>query len=164
MMDQQKYCAAAMTLAKALVDLDKAAPGDNSVLPTPTIFTYTPRSDPFDESHFIPEIPLHIAQQIMTRADFTQAYDHLNFFTIDARSMIRADSVPMMNAFRQICGTEGFAEHLEATMKRIADIESLGRTRELVAKDLGAGQKFYEIVKQSNGMQISVKHKDKGKD
>lgn len=164
MITDQKYCAAAMTLAKALVDLDKAGPEDDSILPAPTIFTYTPQPDPFDESHLIPEIPLHIAQQIMTRADFIQAYDHLNFFTIDARSMIRADSVPMMNAFRQICETEGFAEHLEATMDRISAIESLGRTRELVAKDLGVGGKFYEIMKQGNGMKISVKDRDKDKD
>lgn len=42
----------------------------------------------------------------------------------------------MMNAFREICAEEGFDEYLEATLDRISDIESLGRTRELTIKDL----------------------------
>ena len=48
----------------------------------------------------------------------------------------------MMNAFREICGEPGFAEFLEATLKRIGDIESLGRTRELTIKDLWEGGKY----------------------
>ena len=84
----------------------------------------------------MPEIPLHKARQIMTRADFIQSYDHINIFTIDSRAMVRADSVPMQNAFREICSEEGFEEHLQATLDRISAIESLGRTREIVAKDL----------------------------
>ena len=46
----------------------------------------------------------------MTRADFIQLYDHDNIFTIDSRAMVRADSVPMMNAFREICAEPGFAD------------------------------------------------------
>ena len=88
------------------------------------------------KGHVLPEIPLHEARQIMTRADFIQMYDHVNVFTIDSRAMVRADSVPMQNAFREICGQPGFDEHLEATLDRITAIESLGRTREIVAKDL----------------------------
>ena len=42
----------------------------------------------------------------------------------------------MMNAFREVCNEEGFDEYLEATLNRISDIESLGRTRELTIKDL----------------------------
>ena len=118
-MDQQKYCSAAMVLAKALVDLEKSQA------------TYHP-----EKGHMLPEISLHEARQIMTRADFIQGYDHINIFTIDSRAMVRADSVPMQNAFREICSEEGFAEHLEATLDRISAIESLGRTREVVAKDL----------------------------
>ena len=72
----------------------------------------------------------------MTRADFIQDYDSINVFTIDSNAMVRADSVPMMNAFRDVCGRDGFDEHLEATLVRIGDIESLGRTRELTIKDL----------------------------
>lgn len=48
----------------------------------------------------------------------------------------------MQRAFRGICGEEGFDEHLEGTLQRIADIESLGRTRELVMKDLVQGGKY----------------------
>lgn len=119
-MDQQKYASAAMVLAKALVDREKDMDA-----------TYDAST-----GHILPQIPLHEARQIMTRADFIQGYDHDNLFTIDSKAMVRADSVPMMNAFRKICGEEGFEEHLEATLERINAIESLGRTRELTIKDL----------------------------
>ena len=121
-MDQQKYAAAAMVLAKALVDQEKEA-GSNS-----------------DKPYLLPQIPLHKAREIMTRADFIKSYDHINVFTIDAQAMVRADSVPMQRAFRQICSEPGFEAHLEATLDRISAIESLGRTREVVAKDLIAGK------------------------
>lgn len=48
----------------------------------------------------------------------------------------------MMNAFREICAEEGFDEYLEATLDRISDIESLGRTRELTIKDLWNNGKY----------------------
>ncbi|KAF7940097.1 uncharacterized protein EAE98_000224 [Botrytis deweyae] len=124
-MDQQKYASAAMVLAQALVAAEKDTP------------TYID-----DGSHNIPEIPLHKARQIMTRADFIQQYDHVNLFTITSKAMVRADSVPMQQAFRSICAEEGFEKHLEATLQRINDIESLGRTREIVAKDLVLGGKY----------------------
>jgi hypothetical protein len=83
----------------------------------------------------------------MTRADFIKSYDHINLFTITSDAMVRADSVPMQRAFRVICGEEGFDEHLEKTLQRISDIESLGRTRELVAKDLVLGGKYKILLK-----------------
>ena len=159
-MDQQKFCAAAMTLAKALVDLDRANRDNQAALPAPLIQAYENTTRQLDELHIMPEIPLHIAQQIMTRADFAQSYDHLNLFTIDALSMVRADSVPMMNAFRDICNTEGFAKHLEAAMDRVAAIESLDRTRELVAKDLGNGSKLYEVIKTNKGFIMAIRGKE----
>lgn len=125
-MDQQKYASAAMVLAKALVDKEKEME-----------VTYDK-----EKGHILPEIPLHEARQIMTRADFIQSYDHINIFTIDSHSMVRADSVPMQNAFREVCSKEGFEEHLEATLERISAIESLGRTRELTIKDLWNGGKY----------------------
>ena len=100
-----------------------------------------------DGSHKIPAIPLHKARQIMTRADFIQSYDHVNLFTITSNAFVRADSVPMQRAFRTICSEEGFQEHLEATLDRIAAIESLGRTREIVAKDLVQGGKYRFLLK-----------------
>lgn len=59
-MDQQKYASAAMVLAKALVDLEKEMEQ-----------TYDP-----EQGHILPEIPLHKARQIMTRADFIQVRIH----------------------------------------------------------------------------------------
>ncbi len=123
-MDQQKYASAAMVLAKALVDKENESGGGYDA----------------EHRHKLPQIPLHEAREIMTRADFIQSYDHMNIFTIDSQAMVRADSVPMMNAFRQICSQEGFEKHLEATLDRISAIESLGRTREIVAKDLISGK------------------------
>jgi hypothetical protein len=78
----------------------------------------------------------------MTRSDFIRSYDHINLFTITPSAQVRADSVPMQRAFRMICSEPGFREHLQATLDRISDIESLGRTREIVAKDLVHGGKY----------------------
>lgn len=124
-----------MVLAKALVERQKEM------------------EKPYDpkKGHILPQIPLHEARQIMTRADFIKNYDHINIFTIDSKAMVRADSVPMQNAFREICGEEGFNEHLYATLERISAIESLGRTRELVAKDLVGAGKYDISVRDGKG-------------
>ncbi len=149
-MDQQKYASAAMVLAKALVDQEKAQGSQ-----------YDPET-----GRILPQIPLHKARQIMTRADFIKDYDHINIFTIDAQAMVRADSVPMLNAFREICSEEGFEEHLQGTLDRISAIESLGRTREIVAKDLI--ENIYQIQgrpDKGEGLRVSIKAKeDEGKD
>lgn len=79
----------------------------------------------------------------------------MNLFTITSNATMRASSVPMYRAFREICSQAGFREHLEATNDRISAIESLGRTRELVAKDLVLGGK-YEISKESEGKGTKV--------
>ena len=108
--EQQKFCAAAIVLARALVIREKENADPNGVLP---------------------EIPLHEARQIITRADFVRPFDHINVIHIDAWGMVRADSVPMQNAFREICNEEGFEEHLKATLNRLDELESLARTREV---------------------------------
>lgn len=128
-MDQQKYASAAMVLAQALVDMEEDQP------------TYSE-----EQGHKLPQLPLHKARQVMTRADFIKDYDHINVFTITSSAMVRADSVPMQRAFREICSEPGFREYLDDTLQRINDIESLGRTRELVAKDLVLGGKY--IIKK----------------
>ena len=92
--------------------------------------------------HVLPTFPFHKAQEIQTRCDFMRQLDSLNLFSITSYADVRASSVPMHRAFREICAEEGFREHLEATMQRINDIESLGRTRELVAKDLVLGGEY----------------------
>ncbi len=75
--------------------------------------------------------------------------------------MVRADSIPMQNAFRQICSEPGFEEHLQATLDRISAIESLGRTRELVAKDLVDGK--YKIRNSSaKGHEVIVEFESPG--
>jgi hypothetical protein len=58
----------------------------------------------------------------------------------------------MMNAFREICAEEGFDDYLEATLNRISDIESLGRTRELTIKDLWDGGKYRVSMEPGKGM------------
>lgn len=114
--EQQKYCAAAIILARALVLREMNA------------------SDP--EQFTLPEIPLHEARQIITRADFVHPFDHINVIHIDAYGMVRADSVPMQNAFREIVQQEGFEAHLKATLNRLDELESLARTREVAYRDV----------------------------
>ncbi|KAF1835286.1 hypothetical protein BDW02DRAFT_646984 [Decorospora gaudefroyi] len=113
--EQQKYCAAAIVLARALVlrEQDRSELGQ-----------YT-----------LPEIPLHEARQIITRADFVHPFDHINVVHIDAHGMVRADSVPMQNAFREVVQQPGFEEHLKATLNRLDELESLARTREVAMRD-----------------------------
>ncbi|KAF6805898.1 hypothetical protein CSOJ01_09194 [Colletotrichum sojae] len=146
-MDQQKWAAGAMVLAQALVDKEE----DMDSL-------YDP-----EKGHLLPSFPMHKAQQIMTRADFIRNMDRLNLFSIAADAEVRASSVPMHRALQEICGEEGFREHLEKTIQRIGDIESLGRTRELVAKDLVLGGK-YEILREGkNGVVVKlVEGEDRG--
>jgi hypothetical protein len=72
----------------------------------------------------------------MTRADLLERLDQANVVAIDTQSNVRASSVAMMRAFREICAEEGFEEMLENVLSRIAEVESLGRTREVEFKDL----------------------------
>jgi hypothetical protein len=127
-----------MVLALALVDREREMD-----------LTYDPH-----EGHVLPSFPMHKAQEIMTRADFIRQLDSLNLFSITSAANVRASSVPMHRAFREICAEPGFREHLARTIKRVADIESLGRTREIVAKDLVLGGK-YAIEKE--GKEVVVR-------
>lgn len=123
-MESGKFSTSAMLLMKALVDMDKK---QDAI-----------KDDPcFD--HKLPQIDLWTARRVMTRPDYIQVYDNLNIFTIDSDSYVRADSVPMMMAFREIAKMDKFEELLNETLDRVSAIESLGRTRELVAKDLVLG-------------------------
>ncbi|KAI1851397.1 hypothetical protein JX266_003472 [Neoarthrinium moseri] len=143
-MDQQKWAAASMVLAQALVDKEEEM------------------DKTYDDvtGHVLPSYPMHKAQQIMTRSDFIRELDRLNLFTITSKAQVRASSVPMHRAFQEICAEEGFRQFLEDTNERIAAIESLGRTRELVAKDLVLGGQ-YEISKGWGGMiKVNLKEKE----
>jgi hypothetical protein len=88
-----------------------------------------------NEEYKLPEIPLHESRQIITRADYIAGFDHINVIHIDANGMVRADSVPMQNAFREICLQDGFEEHLRATLNRLDELESLSRTREVAFRE-----------------------------
>lgn len=137
-----------MTLALALVDKEQAMET-----------TYHAAM-----GHILPAFAMHEAQQIMTRADFVRELDRLNLFAITSAARVRASSVPMHRAFRDICAQPGFRAHLDATLERINAIESLGRTRELVAKDLVHGA-TYEIVKAgTRGERVEVALKEKQED
>ncbi|KAI4597720.1 hypothetical protein KJ359_003995 [Pestalotiopsis sp. 9143b] len=147
-MDQQKWAAAAMVLAQALVD----------------------KEDDMDKTyddvtgHMLPWFPMHKAQQIMTRSDFIRDLDRLNLYTITSTAQVRASSVPMHRAFKEICAEPGFRQFLDDTNERIAAIESLGRTRELVAKDLVLGGK-YEISQGWTGkVNVVLKEKEEKSD
>src|SRR6202035_4489422 len=88
------------------------------------------------QNHDIPTIPQHLCRRIMTRADLLERLDQCNVIAIDTKSNVRASSVPMMRAFREICSEEGFDQMLENVLERISEVESLGRTREVEFKDL----------------------------
>lgn len=134
-MESGKFSTSAMMLMREFVEMDRRRL--NSLLAKDV-------PDPKDEKkdHQLPELPLWRARQIMTRADYIQQYDNLNIFTIDSESRVRADSVPMMRAFHEIASQPRFDELLNETIERVAAIESLGRTREIVAKDLTLGGKY----------------------
>lgn len=108
----------------------------------------------------LPTYPFHKAQEIMTRCDFIRTLDSLNLFTITSQADVRASSVPMHRALQEICAEPGFDQFLEDTIDRIAAIESLGRTRELVAKDL-VWDGEYQIKNGRDGITVRLK---KGKD
>jgi hypothetical protein len=101
--------------------------------------------------HILPEFPLHRARFIMTRSDFIRQHHELSIFAIDSHAMVRADSVPMQRAFNEICAEPGFEKFLEATLDRISDIESLGRTKELTFKDLWEGGKYRLTTRNRKG-------------
>src|SRR5271155_994966 len=88
------------------------------------------------EDHDIPSLPQHLSRRIMTRADLLERLDQCNVIAIDTRSNVRASSVPMMRAFREICGQDYFDAMLQNVLDRISEVESLGRTREVEFKDL----------------------------
>lgn len=102
--------------------------------------------------HILPEIPLHRARFIMTRSDFIRQHHELPIFAIDSHAMVRADSVPMQRAFNEICAEPGFEKFLNATLDRIGDIESLGRTKELTFKDLWEGGKYRVTSRDAKGV------------
>ncbi|RCK59050.1 hypothetical protein Cantr_07097 [Candida viswanathii] len=141
-MESGKFSSSAMLLMREFVEMDRNRM--NTLITNSKVKTH-------EEDHVLPELPLWRARQIMTRPDYIQRYDNLNIFTIDSESRVRADSVPMMRAFHEIASQPHFDQLLEDTTDRVADIEALGRTREIVMKDLNLGS-HYEMFKNRDGV------------
>ncbi|CDK24181.1 unnamed protein product [Kuraishia capsulata CBS 1993] len=141
-MESGKFSTSAMLLMRELVEMDRQRVANQKASEK--------ANDGLEHGeHVLPEVPLWRARQIMTRSDYIQSYDNLNIFTIDSHSRVRADSVPMMRAFHEIASQPGFDDLLNETISRVADIESLGRTREVIAKDLMLGG-HYRVEKKRN--------------
>ena len=144
-MESGKFSSSAMLLMREFVEMDRQKSN-------PLLINLSSSEEinvPQLKNHRLPELPLWRARQIMTRPDYIQRFDNLNIFTIDSESRVRADSVPMMRAFHEIASQPHFDQLLEDTIDRVADIEALGRTRELVLKDLQLGS-HYEMLKKKH--------------
>lgn len=92
------------------------------------------------------------ARQVMTRPDYLTQLDQMNIIQVNRHHEIRADSMPLLRAFRRIAQEPGYEDKLERVMDRVAAIESLGRTRELLWKEQGEKGKFL------------IKHDHKGRE
>lgn len=131
-MEFGKFSTSAMLLMREFVEMDRQRM---------TLLTKA-QDAKGQKNHQLPELPLWRCRQIMTRPDYIQQYDNLNIFTVDLDLRVRADLVPMMRAFHEIALQPHFDELLEETIDRVGAIESLGRTRELVLKDLREGRNY----------------------
>ncbi|KAL6452036.1 hypothetical protein SBY92_003345 [Candida maltosa Xu316] len=142
-MESGKFSSSAMLLMREFVEMDRKRM--NTLITNDKDGKHHKNRD-----HHLPELPLWRARQIMTRPDYIQRYDNLNIFTIDSESRVRADSVPMMRAFHEIASQPHFDQLLEDTTERVSDIEALGRTRELVMKDLNLGSHYEMFTNKNN--------------
>lgn len=155
-MESGKFSTSAMMLMREFVDMDRRRL--NTLLAKDI-----PDAKDENKDHHLPELPLWRARQIMTRADYIQQYDNLNIFTIDSELRVRADLVPMMRAFHEIASQPRFDQLLSDTVERVGAIESLGRTRELVAKDLVEGSRYN--IRANDGWTVSMEqNNDTGKE
>ena len=50
-----------------------------------------------------------------------------------------------------MCSQPGFDEHLQETLDRLNELESLARTRELTVKDLWGNRGFRAVVESKKG-------------
>lgn len=147
-MESGKFSTSAMLLMREFVEMDRKHMNT-------LISKALPDSKDVHKEHHLPELPLWRSRQIMTRPDYIQQYDNLNIFTVDSDLRVRADSVPMMRAFHEIASQPQFDELLDETVQRVGDIESLGRTREIVMKDLALGSN-YEVHSGDNKAVVTM--------
>ncbi|KAL1999467.1 hypothetical protein VTN02DRAFT_4490 [Thermoascus thermophilus] len=139
--EQQRFSAAAMLLAKTLVDMERDAIKDD---------------DP--DGCRLPEIPLHKANELMGRADYIQELDRINIITIDSNAAVKADSIPMQNAFRAVCGAVGFADRLKATHERLKSLASLRRARESTLRDLWESGRYEVVAKGESAADLPMQN------
>lgn len=152
-MEFGKFSSSAMILMREFVEMDRKRMN--------TLISKTlPDAKDSHKDHQLPELPLWRARQVMTRPDYIQQYDNLNIFTVDSDSRVRADSVPMMRAFHEIASQPHFDELLDETVERVGAIESLGRTRELVMKDLTNGNTYDVFAKDGKYIMEMTKKAD----
>lgn len=151
-MEFGKFSLSAMLLMREFVEMDREHMN--------TLISAAPDAKDQCKDHHLPELPLWRSRQIMTRPDYIQQYDNLNIFTVDSDSRVRADSVPMMRAFHEIASQPRFDELLNDTVERVSAIESLGRTRELVMKDLTNGATYDVDPKDGRFVLAMTKKKD----
>ncbi|PLW53926.1 hypothetical protein PCANC_03728, partial [Puccinia coronata f. sp. avenae] len=119
-MDEQKWSSSSFLLMQALVkNADEAAASE---------------PDSVNQSNYPKGIPYSEARQVMTRTDFLSQLDHENMIAIDTDYHIKPNSIVMLNVIRELCNEPDFQERLDSVLQRISDIESLGRTRELLWK------------------------------
>ncbi|GEQ70307.1 hypothetical protein JCM33374_g3983 [Metschnikowia sp. JCM 33374] len=152
-MESGKFASSAMLLMREFVEMDRQRMNT-------LISQSSPDAKDTRKDHHLPELPLWRSRQIMTRADYIQQYDNLNIFTVDSDSRVRADSVPMMRAFHEIASQPNFDALLNETIERVSEIESLGRTREVVLKDLVEGSTYDITTKQGKSVIEMTKKKD----
>ena len=150
-MEYGKFSLSAMLLMREFVEMDRRRMG--------TLILDVQDAKDQSRDHNLPELPLWRARQVMTRPDYIQQYDNLNIFRVDSDSRVGADSVPMMRAFHEIASQPRFDDLLNDTVERVGDIESLGRTRELVMKDLVHGA-TYDIDLKSGRVVVGMTKKN----
>lgn len=155
-MEFGKFSLSAMMLMRELVEMDRKHMNT-------LISKAMPDAKDFHKDHHLPELPVWRSRQIMTRPDYIQQYDNLNIFTVDSESRVRADSVPMMRAFHEIASQPQFDDLLDETVQRVADIESLGRTREIVMKDLTLGS-TYDVFQKDGKTILEMTKKTEAED
>ena len=119
-MDEQKWASASFLLMQALVKNAEE--------------TAASQPGSAHHSHYPKGIPYSVARQVMTRTDFLSQLDHENMISIDTDYHIKPNSIVLLNVIRELCSEPDFQARLDSVLERIGDIESLGRTRELLWK------------------------------
>ena len=98
----------------------------------------------------LPSFAMHKAQEIYAQGRFIRGSPPVETCSPSRAGprfgVFRGDATCLSGDMRHA----GFPDFQAATLQRVADIESLGRTRELVAKDLVLGGK-YEVRKPEKG-------------